>query len=427
MRAILAVATFLFVACATDQPQRPTPEASPYLLVFAGDSDEKEEDFFAVFNLRPGSETTGQVVATVPIGLHGSMPHHTEYELPPAGELLFANAHHHEATLLVDITSPLNPVVEHTIQPPRPFRFGHDFARLPNGNLILGYLRSEGPSPKLGDDLLPGGHGGIAEYSSRGEHIRSASAGVEGYEEPIRTYAIVPMLDIDRIVTTSAPMLEDHVADVVQIWRYSDLTLLHTIQVPAGRTVAGVPMPGAARFPFGPRRLADGSIFLNSYACGFYRLSEIASESPALSNVYTLQVPEPADPNGIRGACGIPVIIGRYWIMPVGRAQTIVVLDISDPLKPREMSRLNTPADFNPHWLAKDPRSDRLVVGAELGGEQGMFILNFDSSTGRLQFDPAIRSLAGEAGYIDLETQNWPHGPSGPAWGHAALFLSDSR
>jgi hypothetical protein len=88
---------------------------------------------------------------------------------------------------------------------------------------------------------------------------------------------------------------------------------------------------------------------------------------------------------------------------------------------------LNTPADFNPHWLAKDPRSDRLVVGAELGGEQGMFILNFDSSTGRLQFDPAIRSLAGEAGYIDLETQNWPHGPSGPAWGHAALFLSDSR
>lgn len=427
MRATLAVTTCFVIACASDQPQHPTAEASPYLLVFAGDSDEKEEDFFAIFDLRPGSEMIGQVVASVPIGMNGSMPHHTEYEIPPAGELLFANAHHAEATLLINTTDPLNPLVERTVQPPEPFRFGHDFARLQNGNLILGYLRSEGPSPRPGDYLLPGGHGGIAEYSSRGEYIRSASAGVEGHDEPIRTYAIVPMLDIDRIVTTSAPMLEDHVADVVQIWRYSDLTLLHTLQVPAGRTAAGDPMPGAARYPFGPRRLADGSIFLNSYACGFYRLSEIASESPVLSNVYTLQVPEPADPNGIRGACGIPVIVGRYWIMPVGRAQSVVVLDIADPLKPKEVSRLDTPTDFNPHWLAKDPRSNRLVLGAELGGEQGMFILTFDPSTGRLQFDPAIRSLAGRIGYIDLEAQDWPHGPSGPAWGHAALFLSDSR
>jgi hypothetical protein len=88
---------------------------------------------------------------------------------------------------------------------------------------------------------------------------------------------------------------------------------------------------------------------------------------------------------------------------------------------------LDTPTDFNPHWLAKDPRSNRLVLGAELGGEQGMIILTFDPSTGRLQFDPAIRSLAGRIGYIDLEAQDWPHGPSGPAWGHAALFLSASR
>jgi hypothetical protein len=418
------VASFL-VGCASGQPPGPTSDGSPYLLIFAGDRDEEEEDFFAVIDLRPGSGTSAQAIATVPIGLRGSMPHHMEYELPPAGELIFANAHHHETTLLLDITNPLRPVIERTFQPAQPFRFGHDFARLPNGNLILGYLRSEGPSPKTGDDLLPGGHGGIAEYGPHGAYIRSASAAVEGYEEPIRTYAIVPMLEIDRIVTTSAPMLEDHVADVIQIWRYSDLTLLHTIQVPAGRTTDGAPLPGAARFPFGPRRLGDGSIFLNSYACGFYRLSEIASESPVLSNVYTLQVPEPAEPNGIRGACGIPVVIDHYWIMPVGRAHTIVVLDISDPEEPREVSRLDTTADFNPHWLAKDPRSNRLVVGAELGGEQGMFILTFDASTGRLQFDPMIRSPAGGAGYIDLEAQNWPHGPSGPAWGHAALFLSD--
>jgi hypothetical protein len=56
-----------------------------------------------------------------------------------------------------------------------------------------------------------------------------------------------------------------------------------------------------------------------------------------------------------------------------------------------------------------------------------MFILRFDASTGRLRFDPSIVSPAGVDGYIDLEEQQWPHGPSGPAWGHAALFLAEAR
>jgi hypothetical protein len=32
---------------------------------------------------------------------------------------------------------------------------------------------------------------------------------------------------------------------------------------------------------------------------------------------------------------------------------------------------------FNPQWLARDPRSNRLVLGAELGGEEGFFLLRF--------------------------------------------------
>jgi hypothetical protein len=83
---------------------------------------------------------------------------------------------------------------------------------------------------------------------------------------------MVPMLDIDRVVTTSAPMMEDYSADVVQVWRYSDLKLLHTIEVPPGKRADGSPLPGAARYPFGPRRMADGSVLMNSFGCGFYRL-----------------------------------------------------------------------------------------------------------------------------------------------------------
>jgi len=425
MRLMLLLLAALAAGCAA--PPRmgmaPAAEGSPYLLVFAGDKDEKDEDFFAVIDVRRGSPTVGRAVATLPIGLKASMPHHLEYWTPARGNLLFANAHHHEATLLVDLSDPLKPRIARRLQPPAPLRFPHDFARLPNGNVLAGFLRSEGPSPVAEEKILPGGHGGLAEYSAKGELIRVASAAAGGLKQPVRTYAMVPMLDIDRVVTTSAPMMEDHSADVVQVWRYSDLKLLHTIEVPPGARADGSPLPGAARYPFGPRRMADGSILMNAFGCGFYRLSGIASQQPRLANVYTIQTPEPRRPGGTRGACSIPTVVGKYWIMPVGRAHSIVVLDVSDPAAPREVSRLDTAADFNPHWSAEDPRSDRIIVGAELGGEQGMFMLLFDDRTGKLGFDPSFRSAAGTAGYIDLEGQQWQHGASGAAWAHAALFI----
>lgn len=424
MRILLVGCLAVTVSCApVQQGHVRNSGMAPYVLIFAGDRDEKDSDFFAVVDVRPGSPTVGKAVATVPIGMTASMPHHMEYSLPAAGKLLFANAHHHEATFLLDVADPFHPKIVRTLQPPAPLRFGHDFARLSNGNLLLGFLRSEGASPVAGDTLLPGGHGGIAEYTATGDLIRLASAAVTTVAEPVRPYAFVPMLDIDRIVTTSAPMMEDHSADVVQIWRYSDFKLLHTIAVPAGTRADGSPLPGAARFPFGPRLLKDGSVLMNAYGCGFYRLTDIASRTPKLTNVYTIQVPDPVKAGSTRGACSIPVIVGNYWIMPVGRAQMVVALDISNPASPREVSRLKTPADFNPHWAATDPGSDRIVIGAELGGEHGMYLLKFDPVVGRLSFDASLISKQGRVGYIDLEGQDWPHGDTGAAWGHAALFL----
>jgi hypothetical protein len=63
------------------------------------------------------------------------------------------------------------------------------------------------------------------------------------------------------------------------------------------------------------------------------------------------------------------------------------------------------------------------VLGAELGGEEGVYVVRFDPATGRASFDETIRA-DDRAGYISLKNQSWPHGPIGPAWAHAALFLS---
>ena len=57
------------------------------------------------------------------------------------------------------------------------------------------------------------------------------------------------------------------------------------------------------------------------------------------------------------------------------------------PAKPR-VSRLPTPPAFRPHWLARDPKSDRLVLGAELGGEEACMCC---ASTRRPDAPPSTR------------------------------------
>lgn len=415
--------SLVLALCGCAAPMAATPESSsPYLLVFAGDGDGKDEDFLAVVDLRPDSGTTGKVLATTPIGLKQSMPHHMEYALPPRGEALFMNAHHHEQTLLVDASDPFAPKVLRRLSPPPPYRFTHDYWRLPNGNRLVGFLRSEGPSPKPGDTDVPGNHGGIAEYSAAGDLLRTASAAVAGYRDPIRPYAFAPLLDLDRLVTTGAMMMEKESADVVQIWRYSDFKLLHTLEVPPSVAADGTLEPRAAEVPFEPREMSDGSVLFNTYGCGLYRLTAIDSDKPQLAAVHLIDAPAPKE-GDTRGACGVPVVDGRWWVMPVGRGHRVVTFDVSNPASPREVARLDTATDFNPHWSARDPRSDRIVIGAELGGEQGMLLLRLDPATGALRLDERVRSSSGRAGYIDLALEQWPHGRTGPAWGHAALFL----
>ena len=420
----LAVCAAL-VACAapSSEAQVQSGGESPYLFLFAGDQDEADSDFLAVIDLRSESPGFGKAIATTPIGMKASLPHHMEYSMPPDGELLFMNAHHHEMSMLVDVSDPRAPRVVKTFDPPAPLRYPHDYSRTPTGTRLVGFLRSEGPSPDPAETVTPGNHGGIAEYTADGVLLRAVSAETASSSGPIRPYAFAFLPDVDRLVVTSAPMMAVSWADVVQIYRYSDFTLLKTIDLPPGRLADGRVIEGSQNAGFGPRVLPDGSVFLNAYGCAFYRLTDIGSDNPRLDTVFTLETPEaPPGPGRIRGSCGVPVVFGDYWLMPAGQLHAVIVLDIANPATPREVFRLPTPETFNPHWLARDPRSNRLVLGAELGGEEGFYLLRFDARAGRLSFDPAVKG-DGQTGYLSLKNQSWPHGPTGPAWGHAALFL----
>ncbi|MEL6361426.1 MAG: hypothetical protein AAFR21_10090 [Pseudomonadota bacterium] len=431
LRIMTVAAALSLNACGGAGPEIPLEgDPSPYLFIFAGDQDAVDSDFLAVIDVDPASKTRGAPISSTPIGYKDTMPHHTEYVVPPDGEPIFMNAHKPEMSLIVDVNDPTAPTVTKTFQPPHPLRFPHDYTRTPSGTRLVGFLRSEGDSPYSEETVSPGNHGGIAEYSIDGELLRTTSAAAPGLEKPVRPYAFALLPDRDRLVVTSAPMMEKTWADVIQIYRYSDFELLHTLPLPVGRLPSGKTLEGSEAAGFGPRLLENGDVFLNSYGCAFYHLSAIETDTPVLEMVHALDTPVRARPDQIRGACGIPVRVGKYWLQPVGHLRTVVVLDVSDPSSPREVHRLKTPDDFRPHWLAKDPQSNRLILGAELGGEQGFYMLKVDQESGRLGFDEAFRGKrkgrfgkSSSAGYIGLERESWPHGETGNAWGHAALFL----
>jgi hypothetical protein len=393
-------------------------ESSRYLLVFAGDDWKTKpwsEDFLATFDL-----SNGRVIGTTPIGLSGSMPHHMEYELPARGSYLWANAHHSEETLLLDWSNPAKVKIVKRLKPPPPFRFTHDFRRLSDGAMMVGFLRSEGASPEAGDDTIPGNHGGIAEYRADGTLVRTASAAAAGLPHPVRPYSFLEIDGGRRLVTTSAAMMEKSSADVVQIWRRSDLKLLHTLVVPPGIDAAGKAVPAAAGSPFSAKTMTDGSILVSTYGCGFYRLTGAEGDHPKLTHVLTVSPEAEAEK---RGSCGVPTLVGRWWVHPIGKEGRVATFDVSDPSNVLEAASLSIAEGFAPHWTASDPKSDRIVVGAEAGMEEAMVILRLDKATGALRFDDKLADGKGRKGFLDFAREEWPHGKTGPAWGHAALFI----
>lgn len=400
---MLALA-LIVAGCATPR-HTPAPAAEPtvaparFLYAWAGDRDGDGPDFLAVFDVRPASPTYGRLLSTAPVGERHTHPHHMEYELPREGELLFMSGYGAEKIFLVDFSAPDRPTVARTLAAAPGFRWPHDLARLPNGNVLVSYL---------GTDNAPADDGGLVEYGPRGDVLRSAHSADTAARGQVRTYAMAVLAAHDRLLTTSAPMHQDSTADVVQIWELSTLRLLRTLRLPDG------PAPHLKQLPFEPRVMADGrTVLLNTFGCGFYVVTGVETSAPEARYVSAI-ADRFAD-------CGVPVVVGRHWVMTVGKRSELVAFDVSDPARPREVSRLAADSSFRPHWLARDPGSDRLVVGGENGGEERMLLARLDTAAGRLAWDTTLRGPDGALG-ISFVREEWPHGRTGPAFAHAALF-----
>src|SRR5687768_4262713 len=329
MRLRLTCLILVGLACRQAEPPATTTESAgtaSYLYVFAGDADHgaSESDFLAVIDADTTSATYGHVRATIPIGAGGTMPHHTEMAMPSGGRSLFANSFMTGRTYLFDFANPLETRIAGMLDSVPGFRMPHSFARLADGNVLA--------TMQFGDGSLKGDPGGLALFTAEGRFIRAVSSADSSFPGAgIRTYSLDVSAATDRVITTSTPMdTSSTTADVVQLWRLSDLTLLRTI--PFKRTSPD----STSRYPFEVRFFPDGrSAMLNTYNCGFYLLSGLDGDRPTLEPVLALEHPRNI-------GCGVPLLVGNWWIMPIANAHEFVVYDVSDPRRPRRASTLAT-------------------------------------------------------------------------------------
>src|SRR5690606_28106718 len=144
-----------------------------------------------------------------------------EHEMP-ADRQLFANGFGSGQSFIIDLTDPVQPRLAGQFGDLEGFAHPHSFLRLPGGNVLATFQMRHDAS-----GMTPGG---LVELTPAGQTVRSRSANAPGLDPTTRVYSagIVPALD--RIVTTTTDMEGDSPASrQLQIWRLSDLSLLHTI------------------------------------------------------------------------------------------------------------------------------------------------------------------------------------------------------
>ena len=392
----------LLLGCASSREAVQAPgEDSEYLYLWTASADSTAPDFLAVFDVRPDTGRYGAMVGTVPVGNGNNGPHHTEHELA-ADRQLFANGFGSGRSFIFDVTNPAQPRLRGEFGDQAGFSHPHSFLRLPSGNVLATFQMRHDAS-----GIHPGG---LVEMTPRGEVVRSSPASGPGVDEGVRPYsgAIVPALD--RIVTSTTDMDENPFrGNQVQIWRLSDLELLHTITLPPG------PLGDEGDLTAEPRLLADGrTVMVSTFNCGLYLLEGIEGDQPAGRLVANF--PRKAGTN-----CAIPVVAGSYWITTVPAYPGVVSLDIADPAHPREASRLTLGPEDVPHWIALEPNQRRLVITGYGTLANRVLLASFDPATGALALDQRFRPPGASRPGFDL-LGPWPHGDSVPGKPHGAVF-----
>lgn len=386
---------------ASAEPAAAAPEHS--LFVWAGDRNKQGNDFLLVIDADPASPRFGRIVTSLETDQKTVRPHHTEYTMPASGKL-FANDHDAGRTFILDVRDPLHPSVVTSFGEMGGFAHPHSYLRLPNGNVLATFQHDHATM----HDASRGKSGGLVEIDDAGRVVRAVSNADPAFADALlMPYSLAVLPEIDRVVSTNSSMHDDDLLSgtTYQVWRLSDLKLLKTSYFDPGEQGYAHISPEEARV--GP----DGSVFVQSLGCGIERITGIDTDTPVAKLVHTFP----------GNWCGVPTIVDRFLVQSVPAMHGFIVLDLADPAHPVEVSRLKISDDFDPHWTAWDPATQRMVITTGSASNNRMYLLKLDMATGALSVDENFRDTDGKVGF-SFEERMWPHGWKGAGLPHGAVF-----
>ena len=411
---VLALTCSILVAAA---PARPQTAAAPHaLFVWAGDREKKGNDFLLVIDADPRSPQYGRMLTALATDQRTVRPHHTEYTMPESG-MLFVNDHDAGRSFILDVRDPLRPAVAGSFEDMAGFAHPHSYLRLPNGHVLVSFQHDAEPKvPFLGhaapmasmSSAAMGKTGGLVEIDDLGRVVRSSgNADAAFADNVLMPYSLVVLPQIDRVVSTNSSMHDPDLfsGTTYQVWRLSDLRPLKTAYFDPGERLY------AHISPEEPRVGPDGSVFVQTLACGLERITGIATDVPVAKLVHTF-------PGNF---CGVPTIVGRFFVQSVPAVHGFIVLDLADPAHPVEVSRLTISDLFRPHWTGWDPATGRIVATPGSEEDNRMYLLQLDPKTGALTVDDTFRDTDGKTGF-SFAKRVWPHGWEGAGLPHGAVF-----
>ncbi len=379
----------------------PVTASSDYLYVWTASADSTQPDFLAVIDVRPAAGRYGKLVTTVPVPGRRNGPHHTEHSMPADGQL-FANGFGSGQSFVFDMKVKAAPRIVAQFGDVQHMMHPHSFLRLPNGNVLATF--------QMQHDSLGMAPGGLAELTPRGRLVRSVSDDRPGLDRRIRPYSAAIVASLDRIVTTTTDMDGTEDTRVVQVWRLSDLALLHTFDLPNG------PRGDEGFATAEPRLLPDGkTVLVSTFNCGLYLIDGLSGTKPSGRFVSSF-------PRKKNTSCAIPVIAGHFYLVTVPAYSAVVSLDIADPAHPREVSRVTLGKDDVPHWISLEPNQQRVVITGYAAMEHRINIANFDAKTGKLTLDTRFRDDGAASPGFRMDNKTWPHGGRAQGVPHGAVF-----
>lgn len=320
----------------------------------------------------------------------------------PADGQLFANAYTSGQSFIFDLSKPTAPRLVKQFGDVGPFMHPHSFWRLPNGHVLATF--------QMQHDTAGVAPGGLVELTPRGEVVRSGSANTPGVDRRIRPYSAAILPNADRVVVTTSDMDNRDTTRTLQLWRLSDLTVQHTIELPNG------PRGDEGYRSAEPRILSDGkTVLVSTFNCGLYLLDGVATTAPRAKLVASF--PRKPGTN-----CAVPVVAGRFYVITVPAWSAVVSLDVSDPTHPKEVSRLTLGPNDVPHWVGIEPNHRRLVITGYQAMKTQILLARFDERTGALALDGRFRPSGTASPGFRMEGIAWPHGGNGPAVPHGAVF-----